>query len=41
MEKKRHTTEEIICILCNADGGQTVEEFRLEANICRLPLSVC
>ncbi len=33
MKKKRHTTEEIIRILGNADGEQTVEEVCREFNI--------
>lgn len=33
MKRKRHTTEEIIKILRNADGEQTVEEVCREANI--------
>lgn len=33
MKRKRHTTEEIIRILRNADGGQTVEEVCRDANI--------
>ena len=33
MKKKRHTTEEIIRILRNADGEQTVEEVCREFNI--------
>jgi putative transposase len=33
MKKKRHTTEEIIKLLREADGGKTVEEVCREANI--------
>ncbi len=33
MKKKRHSTEEIIRILCRADGEKTVEEVCREANI--------
>ena len=33
MKKKRHTTEEIIKLLREADGGKTVEEVCREVNI--------
>ena len=33
MKKKRHTTEEIIKLLREADGGKTVEEVCREINI--------
>ena len=33
MKKKRHTTEEIIRLLRQADGGQTVEQVCREANV--------
>ena len=33
MKRKRHSTEEIIRILRNADGKKTVEEVCCEANI--------